>query len=195
MKRILLIALGVLFIFGLIASTALFTGGGVRGNWNTLEQSLRAEGLEPEWARIIPSASRDEENYFAHPVVGAWIPPKGGARRNEDSREQNGRLVPPELPRFITNTAVPYPVEWLASLPTSGPEPITLEKLEQWFARYDQGLAGLREAAKRPHAVWDANYADPMAMPIPDFPSMRLLSQIICTRAPAPRARAAASGH
>lgn len=184
MKR----ALGIL-IFGalavvLAASGILIFGGiGSQGDWAKLSAELRAEGLEVEWANILPSPVPDDQNYFAHPVVRALVPERGASSSLFKLAEDAQPLGAPQFPPDIQGASAPYSMEWLRSLPQQGPSHPSIETLEAWFSRWDSALAGFAEAAERPHAVMPGSYTNALSMPIPDLPAIRNLAQFIASRA------------
>lgn len=134
---------------------------------------LAALGFTTNWAALIPPMPGEEENFYMHPLVQAWLPPKGGVQGASLGPER--RYSRPHLPREFS--APPSMAELEAM------ERERLVELDDWFAAWDESLAEFRKAGRRPRAMLPGNYGSPESIPLPDFVAARSMAQAVATRA------------
>jgi hypothetical protein len=143
------------------------------GNDMDHRAQLAALGVTGDWTNLVPQLPPDDRNFFMHPLVQAWIPPKGAGRSS--SANNDWGIGRPSLPPGFDDTPT---LDELARLDRS-----KLDEIEAWFAAWDESLAEFRNAGRRPHAMLPGNYTSPELAPLPDLVTVRTISKALATRA------------
>ena len=174
-KRKLALKFFVCAGLGFVALIAILALAPSEPIWTTTKRQLEARGEVLDWEKFIPPAIPPEENIIEHPMAASLLPLKGKGTTS---------LVMPSHPPGTDYVGVPYAVTNLAKLPrTASSDELSLAELDQWFDRYDEAFAQLRDAGQRPKVVWPGDYSLPINAPMPNFVAIRTLAQVLVSRA------------
>lgn len=148
--------------------------------WIETRRALEARGEVLDWEKIIPPKIPPESNMFEHPVAASLLPMKG----QRPPPDPLG-IGPPRLSPDSVQLGIPFSMANLLLLPReeNATNKLSLVRLHDWFAQWDETLAQLRQAAKRPHARFPGDYTSPLDVPIHDFVAARQLAQTLSSRA------------
>src|SRR5450759_3762039 len=149
---------------GLITLLALFiTEENWRGKraWENCKRELEAKGTVLDWNAYIPPPVPDDQNIFKAPKMADWfVKPAGQSTATElTKRLSNGTTT-----SVITNEMAA--TNYLA-----------------WSDQFESDFDLIREAVKRTYARMDGDYQQPFAIPIPNFITVRTVSQVLAQRA------------
>lgn len=148
--------------------------------WIEASRALEARGEVLDWEKIIPPKVPPEENMFEHPAAASLLPMKG----QKPAPDPLGIGSPRPSPGSV-QLGMPFAMANLRLLPreANATNQLSLAGLHDWFAQWDEPLAQLRQAAKRPHARFPGDYTSPLDVPFHDFVAARQLAQVLASRA------------
>jgi hypothetical protein len=146
--------------------------------WLQAKHELEGRGEVLDWEKFIPPEIPEAQNLFADPVAAILLPVKGAPI------PPNPHNVPAlAFPPGSADLGYPFAIATLKHLPREANTKTNLASLDQWFEQWDQSFAHLREAGKRPGARLPGRYNNPSESPILSFVQIRLLSQVLASRA------------
>lgn len=134
--------------------------------WEKCKRDLEAKGYVLDWAELIPSPVRDDQNFFDAPKMQEWfVKPIEYPSTNElAARMTDARTssVSDETNAIVTETDAR---SYLA-----------------WSDQFEPDFNLIREALKRPFAQIDGDYSDPLLMPTLNFIPIRAVTQTLAQR-------------
>lgn len=125
-----------------------------RKAWAQVQSELAASGKETNWAKLIPPPIPDDQNVLAAPHMRSWFVGRGWQKGWIRDMDSN------KLTNFAT------PAEFVA-----------------WSDRYQTNFEIVRTALKRPSVRINCDYSKPAEIQIPNFITLRVLSQHLAGRA------------
>ncbi len=128
--------------------------------WENCKRELEAKGAELDWNKLIPPPLPDDQNFFKAPKMAEWF----GKNRQSLTNELTERLRNADTTATNLNEAAA--AKYLA-----------------WSEQFESDFDLIREALKRPYARMDGDYSRPFEIPIPNFISVRIVSQTLAQRA------------
>ena len=129
--------------------------------WENCKHELEAKGETLDWNAYIPPDVPDYQNFFKAPrMTELFVKPSSRQLTNDFVI----RLSNASTTSTITNETAA--INYLA-----------------WSDRFKPDFDSIRNALKRPYARMDGDYSNPTIMPIPNFVSIRILTQTLAQRA------------
>jgi hypothetical protein len=130
-------------------------------DWENCKHELEAKGEVLDWNAFVPSPVPDGQNFFNAPKMQEWfVKPLSGQVTNDFVI----RLSSAGTTATISNE-------------------VTAIKYLTWSDQFKPDFDLVHNALKRPYARMDGGYSDPTTTPVPNFATVRALSQTLSQRA------------
>jgi hypothetical protein len=138
-----------------------------RRAWEQCKRELEAKGMDFNWENFIPPPVPDEQNVFKVPKMAEWF-----VRLDWQHPLTNAMSA-----RFTNSNTTTVGGDTNA-IQTAAAAREYLAWSDQFLPEFDL----MREALRRPYARIDGNYAEPIALPVPNFVMMRNVDQVLAQR-------------
>jgi hypothetical protein len=134
--------------------------------WENYKQELEAKSVVLDWAAYIPPPVPDNQNFFKAPKMAEWFLGRGAT-------ELSKRLQ-------STNESVTASVGAASNLIATAE---AAKNYLAWSDQFEPDFDLIRQALKRPYARMGGDYSQPYNVPIPNFITVRALTQMLAQRA------------
>lgn len=129
--------------------------------WENCKRELETKGEVLDWnAYVPPPMVRDDQNFFKAPKMAEWFVKNSQSLTNELAE----RLRNADTTATITNE-------------------IAATKYLIWSDQFQPDFKLIHDALKRPYMRMDGDYSQTFTMPIPNFVTVRAVSQTLAQRA------------
>jgi hypothetical protein len=127
------------------------------------KRELADKGVVLDWDKFIPPPVPDEQNVFKAPKMEEWFVGRGS----------------PELIRIMqSQTNFPVWGDGRRKIETEAEAHAYLN----WSEEFQPQFAMIRDALKRPYLRIEADYSQPLNMPIPNFVAIRHVARVLAQR-------------
>jgi hypothetical protein len=150
---------------GVILLVALFyTEEDWRGKraWENCKRDLKAKGEVLDWNAYIPPPVPDDQNFFKASKMQEWFV-------GRETTELSRRLANPKTALFDAASQITNEVQARDYL--------------AWSGQFEPDFDLIRNALKRSYARMDGDYRQSLAMPVPNFVTVRIVVQTLAQRA------------